>query len=55
MTTLHLTLKMTTAHVVEMSVTKTVFLKDYPHPDHNAKQIKQHIDCTSFCMEHTYP
>ena len=34
---LHLTLKMTTAQVVEMSVTANSLSKDYPHPDDHAK------------------
>ena len=34
-----LTLKMTTAQVVETSVTKNSLSKDYPHPDDHAKQI----------------
>ena len=38
-TTLHLTLKMTTAQVVETSVTNNSLSKDYPHPDGHAKQI----------------
>ena len=38
MTTLHLTLKMTTAQLVEMSVTNSSLSKDYPHPDDHAKQ-----------------
>ena len=37
-TTLHFTL-MTTAQVVEMSVTNNSLSKDYPHPDDHAKQI----------------
>ena len=37
-TTLHLTLKMTTAQVVETSVTNNSLSKDYPHPDNHAKQ-----------------
>ena len=32
-TTLHLTLKMTTAHVVETSVSNNSLFKDYPKPD----------------------
>ena len=38
MTTLHLTLKMTTAQVVEMSVTNNSLSKDYPHPDNHTRQ-----------------
>ena len=38
-TTLHLNLKMTTAQVVEMSVTNNSLSKDYLHPDDHAKQI----------------
>ena len=38
-TTLHLTLKMTTAQVVETSVTNNSLSKDYPHPDDHAKQV----------------
>ena len=38
-TTLHLTLKMTTAQVVETSVTNSSLSKDYLHPDDHAKQI----------------
>ena len=34
---LHLTLKMTTAQVVEMSVTNNSLSKDYPYPDYHAK------------------
>ena len=37
--TLHLTLKMTTAQVVKMSVTNNSLSKDYPHLDDQAKQI----------------
>ena len=37
MATLHLTLKMTTAQVVETSVTNSLS-KDYSHPDDHAKQ-----------------
>ena len=33
MTTLHLTLKMTTAQVVKMSVTNNSLSKDYSHPE----------------------
>ena len=39
--TLHLTLKMTTAQVVEMSVTNNSLSKDYPHPDDHIKQITE--------------
>ena len=39
LTTLHLTLKMTTAQVVKTSVTNNSLSKDYPHPDDHAKQI----------------
>ena len=35
--TLHLTLKMTTAQVVETSVTNNSLSKDYPHKDDHAK------------------
>ena len=38
MTTLHLTLKMTTAQVVERSVTNNSLSEDYPHLDDHAKQ-----------------
>ena len=38
-TTLHLTLKMTTAQAVETSVTNNSLSKDYLHPDDHAKQI----------------
>ena len=38
-TTLHLTLKMTTAQVVEMSVTNNSLSKDYLHPDDHDKPI----------------
>ena len=38
MTTLHLTLKMTTAQEDETSVTNNNLSKDYPHPDDHAKQ-----------------
>ena len=38
MTTLHLTLKITTAQGVEMSVTNNSLSKDYPHPDNHARQ-----------------
>ena len=37
--TLHLTLKMTTAQVVETSVTNNSLSKDYLHLDDHAKQI----------------
>ena len=37
--TLHLTLKMTTAQVVEMSVTNNSLSKDYPHPEDHDKPI----------------
>ena len=43
MATLHLTLKMTTAEVVEMSVTNNSLSKDYSHPDNHAKQTNQKI------------
>ena len=33
--TLHLTLKMTTAQLVETSVTNNSLSKDYSHPDHH--------------------
>ena len=36
-TTLHLTLKMTTAQGVETSVTDNSLSKDYLHPDNHAK------------------
>ena len=39
MTTLHLTLKMTTAQVVETSVTNNSLSKDYPHPEDHTKQV----------------
>ena len=39
MMTPHLTLKMTTAQVVEMSVTNNSLSKVYPHLDDHAKQI----------------
>ena len=39
MKTLHLTLKMTTAQVVETSVTNNSLSKDYPHPEDYDKQI----------------
>ena len=38
MTTLYLTLKMTTAQIVEMSVTNNSLSKDYPHPDDHTRQ-----------------
>ena len=38
-TTLYLTLKMTTAEVVETSVTNNSLSEDYPHLDDHAKQI----------------
>ena len=38
-TTLHLTLKTTTAQVVKTSVTNNSLSKDYLHPDDHAKQI----------------
>ena len=38
-TTLHLTLKMTTAQVVETSVTNNSLSKGYPHLDDHIKQI----------------
>ena len=38
-TTFHLTLKMTTAQVVETSVTNNSLSKDYPHPDDHVKHI----------------
>ena len=37
--TLHLTLKMTTAQVVETSVTNSSLFKDYLHPDDHVQQI----------------
>ena len=37
--TRHLTLKMTTAQVVEMLVTNNILSEDYPQPDDHAKQI----------------
>ena len=39
MTTLHLTLKMTTAQVVETSVTNNSLSKGYPHPEDHDKPI----------------
>ena len=39
-TTLHLTLTITTAQVIETSITKNSLSKDYPHPEDHAKQIK---------------
>ena len=36
--TLHLTLKMTTAQVVKISVTNNSLSKDYLHPDHYTRQ-----------------
>ena len=39
MNTLHLTLKMTTAQVVETSVTYNSLFKGYPYPDDHAEQI----------------
>ena len=36
---IHLTLKMTTAQVVETSVINNSLSKDYPHPDDHARQI----------------
>ena len=39
MKTLYLTLVMTTAQVVETSVTNNSLFKDYPHLDNHAKQI----------------
>ena len=39
MTTLHLTLKMTTAQVVETSVTNNSLSKDYLHPNDHDKPI----------------
>ena len=44
MTTLHLTLKMTTAEVVETSLTNNSLTEDYPHPDDHGKQILDQID-----------
>ena len=46
MTTLHLTLKMTTAQVVEMSVTNNSLSKDYLHPDDQDKPITEEIILT---------
>ena len=40
MTTLHLTLKMTTAQVVETSVTNNSLSKGYLHPDDHDKPIR---------------
>ena len=37
--TLHLTLKMTTAQVVEMSITNNSLSKDYLHPDDHDEPI----------------
>ena len=47
-TTLPLILKMTTAQVVETSVTNNSLSKDYPHPDDHAKQ----ISCRSYQFMH---
>ena len=41
----HLTLKMTTAQVVETSVTNSSLSKDYPHLDDHTKQIIQYFCC----------
>ena len=38
-TTRHLTLKMTTAQVVETSVTSNSLSQGYPHPDDHANEI----------------
>ena len=42
-TTLHLTVKMTTAQVVETSATNNNLSKDYLHPDDHAKHIIEYI------------
>ena len=39
MKNLHLTLKMTTAQVVEKLVTNNSLFEDYPHPDDHSRQI----------------
>ena len=51
-TTLHLTLKMTTAQVVKTSVTNNSLSKDYPHPDDHAKQIRAYgqLPVSPFCV-----
>ena len=43
MKTLHLTLKMTTAQVVETSVTNNSLSGDYSHPDDNTRQITNYL------------
>ena len=42
-----LTLKMTTAQAVEISVTNNSLSKDYPHPDNLAKQITDTVPLDS--------
>ena len=49
--TLHLTLKMTTAQVVETSVTNNSLSKDYPHPDDHTKQITDTPEFKPFTTE----
>ena len=43
-TTLHLTLKISTAQVIETSVTNNSLSEGYPHPDDHAKQITDSVD-----------
>ena len=50
LTTPHLTLKLTTAQVVETSVTSNSLSKDYLHPDDHAKQITDSLGFKPFTM-----
>ena len=49
-TTLYLTLKMTTAQVVETSVTNNSLSKDYPQPDDHAKQTSDNQGVQTICQ-----
>ena len=46
MTTLHLTLKMTTVQVVEMSVTNNSLSEDCHHPDQRSHKTKNYAHCS---------
>ena len=49
-----LTLKMTTAQVVETSVTNNSLSKDYLHPDNHDKPINGFFSCFTHTRTHTH-
>ena len=53
-TTLHLTLKMITAEVVETSVTTTSLSQDYPHWNNHAGQTTDTLGYKPFTFSHIY-